>query len=498
MDTFSSASSTTITTLPSSSSSNSLPISTHNTPSPSTTTTTTTTTLTSSNRVEDNTNNNKNKPPQSTTTEEETSVPAKRKEIYEVSATSCSNCGTTKTPLWRRAPNGDTICNACGLYYKARNQFRPPTLKRNTARKDDQSSQNDCGGGPEIGTCPGGGHCNGSGGSESCEGCPAFNQHQVNRQSLICVNCRTRNTPLWRRDEAGNTICNACGLYYKLHNMHRPVSMKRTVIKRRKRVVVAETGEESEDGGASGGESSKNIIDSNYNNQQQQQQPERKQGKRIKGLKAPTQKNDEVVPAIEDYILPKRLPPPTTTASISPPSSSLSSPTSPPNIVAPRPRLPLPQMDRIYNSSNHNNNDQHPTYLPPISSSSTSPPSSHNTSHPPPPSHHNHHSSHLQHHYQHQYQQQSQHRGIDSLLQAAADCERLPPISLPPPQPSTSVASSHPPPPSSSTSSLSEFDAALNRLNKLRSRATSQHDVYVLCQLVPSLTDLVRRAETSL
>ncbi|KAI9491963.1 hypothetical protein BDB00DRAFT_723982, partial [Zychaea mexicana] len=135
-----------------------------------------------------------------------------------VSATSCSNCGTTKTPLWRRAPNGDTICNACGLYYKARNQFRPPTLKRNSARKDDQTQQNDCGGGPEVGTCPGGGHCNG-----------------MNRQTLICVNCRTRNTPLWRRDEAGNTICNACGLYYKLHNMHRPVSMKRTVIKRRKR-----------------------------------------------------------------------------------------------------------------------------------------------------------------------------------------------------------------------------------------------------------------------
>ncbi|ORY94926.1 hypothetical protein BCR43DRAFT_442789, partial [Syncephalastrum racemosum] len=53
--------------------------------------------------------------------------------------------------------------------------------------------------------------------------------------STRCYNCDTTATPLWRRDENGNTICNACGLYYKLHNVHRPLSMKRTVIKRRKR-----------------------------------------------------------------------------------------------------------------------------------------------------------------------------------------------------------------------------------------------------------------------
>ncbi|KAI9231030.1 MAG: hypothetical protein BYD32DRAFT_347888, partial [Podila humilis] len=53
--------------------------------------------------------------------------------------------------------------------------------------------------------------------------------------SLVCANCRTTTTPLWRRDTGGNTICNACGLYFKLHNVHRPVTMKRAVIKRRKR-----------------------------------------------------------------------------------------------------------------------------------------------------------------------------------------------------------------------------------------------------------------------
>lgn len=53
--------------------------------------------------------------------------------------------------------------------------------------------------------------------------------------SPICANCQTTNTPLWRRDANGNTICNACGLYYKLHMVHRPITMMRTEIKRRKR-----------------------------------------------------------------------------------------------------------------------------------------------------------------------------------------------------------------------------------------------------------------------
>ncbi|KAJ1836978.1 GATA type transcriptional activator of nitrogen-regulated proteins, partial [Coemansia sp. RSA 2708] len=53
----------------------------------------------------------------------------------------------------------------------------------------------------------------------------------------VCFNCHTDYTPLWRRDADGHVTCNACGLYYKLHGRHRPISMKRDAIKRRRRGV---------------------------------------------------------------------------------------------------------------------------------------------------------------------------------------------------------------------------------------------------------------------
>ena len=51
----------------------------------------------------------------------------------------------------------------------------------------------------------------------------------------ICSNCHTTNTPLWRRNTEGHALCNACGLFLKLHGVVRPLSLKTDVIKKRNR-----------------------------------------------------------------------------------------------------------------------------------------------------------------------------------------------------------------------------------------------------------------------
>jgi hypothetical protein len=52
-----------------------------------------------------------------------------------------------------------------------------------------------------------------------------------------CLNCGTSKTSLWRRarDAAGSPICNACGLYEKLHDTSRPMEMRKDSIQKRKR-----------------------------------------------------------------------------------------------------------------------------------------------------------------------------------------------------------------------------------------------------------------------
>ncbi|KAH3680388.1 hypothetical protein WICMUC_000319 [Wickerhamomyces mucosus] len=167
----------------------------------------------------------------------------------------CSNCHTTKTPLWRRTSSGTLLCNACGLYYKANNSHRPINLKKPPNVVSVKQEKEKCEG--ETG------HCNGQGGSKGCDNCPTFNnrsrlkeeENKIQRKqkniedvpgseiqtevveigTIACHNCGTTVTPLWRRGESGDTICNACGLYYKLHGKYKPNKLKKEVIKRRKR-----------------------------------------------------------------------------------------------------------------------------------------------------------------------------------------------------------------------------------------------------------------------
>lgn len=41
-----------------------------------------------------------------------------------------------------------------------------------------------------------------------------------------CANCGTSDTPMWRRDkELHMAMCNACGIYFKNHGVHRPMQL---------------------------------------------------------------------------------------------------------------------------------------------------------------------------------------------------------------------------------------------------------------------------------
>ncbi|CAG8757085.1 21382_t:CDS:2, partial [Dentiscutata erythropus] len=52
---------------------------------------------------------------------------------------------------------------------------------------------------------------------------------------IQCANCGQTQTPLWRKNDKGQPLCNACGLYAKLHNRDRPIAMRKSKIQRRRR-----------------------------------------------------------------------------------------------------------------------------------------------------------------------------------------------------------------------------------------------------------------------
>jgi len=188
----------------------------------------------------------------------------------------CYNCGVNKTPLWRRTPDRmHSLCNACGLYYKQYNTHRPlhirnkpssntgpytlPASRKNTASSTSSEvsvqqqvqpqSQPQHQHQPQVQPQP---------------------QHQPQQVVTVvpaateapirCVNCAQTQTPLWRKNEKGQPICNACGLYAKLHNRDRPVAMRKAKIQRRRRDWGAANGNPN---GSLDGSGSDGSLDSN-------------------------------------------------------------------------------------------------------------------------------------------------------------------------------------------------------------------------------------------
>uniref|UniRef100_A0AC35GLX7 GATA-type domain-containing protein n=1 Tax=Panagrolaimus sp. PS1159 TaxID=55785 RepID=A0AC35GLX7_9BILA len=58
-----------------------------------------------------------------------------------------------------------------------------------------------------------------------------------------CSNCGATKTSAWRRNQHGQLICNACGLYYRMHQTNRPIYLRKNHIQTRYRKKNGGNGE---------------------------------------------------------------------------------------------------------------------------------------------------------------------------------------------------------------------------------------------------------------
>ncbi|XP_074542509.1 zinc finger transcription factor Trps1 [Halichoeres trimaculatus] len=74
----------------------------------------------------------------------------------------------------------------------------------------------------------GGGGTGGGGGGQEVKAAKEESQSLLRRRrgsGVFCANCLTTKTSLWRKNANGGYVCNACGLYQKLHSTPRPLNI---------------------------------------------------------------------------------------------------------------------------------------------------------------------------------------------------------------------------------------------------------------------------------
>lgn len=59
--------------------------------------------------------------------------------------------------------------------------------------------------------------------------------YQQNQAPKQCSNCGTLTSSMWRRTANKQVACNACGLYYKLYGVNRPIEMRKDIVYPRNR-----------------------------------------------------------------------------------------------------------------------------------------------------------------------------------------------------------------------------------------------------------------------
>nr|ADX36141.1 GATA456a [Schmidtea polychroa] len=120
----------------------------------------------------------------------------------------CVNCGASNTQLWSRDNTGYYLCDECDRFSQnnSRNIEKLPTNQVSSSTENEFMKKSN-----------------------------ANFQQYGKRSDLECSNCKITKTSLWRRNNEGEPVCNACGLYYKLHKSLRPLSMRKEGIQTRRR-----------------------------------------------------------------------------------------------------------------------------------------------------------------------------------------------------------------------------------------------------------------------